>query len=352
MRKATAEDEIRLRGSMVWQSVALFALTAVAVVTCVLFSNALLFSLAGAVTLAVVTDPFAAWLKRRVSPGIAATILVVLVTMAVLLPVVLMLNDLLEELIAFIRFVGSGGAAAALQEAAQKHEKIGGLIQRGLRQFDVVAAGKQAASMVAGHLGSALGQVATGVTDAVLLLFFYFFLVRDSEAAVQALRGLLPLGDADADDLLRQTGDVVTATFAGRLVIAVIQGALAGAAYLVLGVPGALLWTAVTAVCCLVPAFGAFIAWIPIALYLGLAQSWTKAGILAVWGGLIVGNIDNVLYPVLVGKKTDLHTAVIFVAIFGGLAVFGISGFVLGPAIVVVAMFLIGVWKRYLAAVA
>lgn len=100
--------------------------------------------------------------------------------------------------------------------------------------------------------------------------------------------------------------------------------------------------------CCLVPAFGAFIAWIPIALYLGLADSWTKALILALWGGIVVSNIDNVLYPVLVGQRTNLHTAVIFVAIFGGVAVFGLSGFILGPVLVAATMLLLHVWKERL----
>ena len=87
-------------------------------------------------------------------------------------------------------------------------------------------------------------------------------------------------------------------------------------------------------------------------MYLGLSQSWTKAALLAAWGGIVVSNVDNVLYPVLVGRKTNLHTAVIFVAIFGGLALFGVSGIVLGPVIVAGTMFLLQVWKRYVQATA
>jgi predicted PurR-regulated permease PerM len=335
-----------------WRSVALFLLTVAAVITCVLFSNVLLFSLAGAVTLAVVTNPLAAWLKRRCSTTLTATVLVVLVSVAVLLPLGLILRELVAELMNFVRFVASGTAVASLQQIAAKHQRVGSLIQRGMQQVDLPEAGKEAAGTIASHVGQGLQQVAKGVTNAVLLLFFFFFCVRDTDDALAALKGLVPLHAADTDDLLQQAADVVQATFGGRIVIALIQGALAGGAYLLLGVPGALLWSAVTAVCCVIPAFGAFLAWVPIALYLGLAQSWTKAGLLAAWGGIVVSNVDNVLYPVIVGKKTDLHTAVIFIAIFGGLALFGVSGFVLGPVIVAATMFLLRVWKRYVQATA
>ena len=335
-----------------WRSIALFLLTALAVVTCVLFSNVLLFSLAGAVTLAVVTNPLAGWLKRRCSPSVSAAILVTLVCVAIFLPLVFILRELVGELMSLVHFVASGAAVASVQKMVASHRKIGGVIQAGLQQVDLPNLGQEAAGTVASHVGRGLQSVAKGVTNAVLLLFFYFFCVRDTDAAVAALKGLIPLHAADTEDLLRQAGEVVQATFGGRIVIAVIQGALAGAAYLVLGVPGALLWSAVTALCCVVPAFGAFLAWVPIALYLGLAQSWTKAALLAAWGGIVVSNVDNVLYPMIVGKKTDLHTAVIFVAIFGGLALFGISGFVLGPVIVAATMFLLGVWKRYVQATA
>ncbi len=348
----TAQVREPIPAVLPWRSIALFLLTAVAVVTCVMFSNVLLFSLAGAVTLAVVTNPLASWLKRRCSPALTAALLVVLVCVAILLPLALILRELVGELMSFVRFVASGAAVAQLQEVIAAHRRIGGVLQKGLQQVDLPSVGQKAAEVVAGQVGQALQGVAKGVTNAVLLLFFYFFCVRDTKAAVAALKGLIPLHAADTEDLLRQSAEVVEATFGGRIVIAVVQGALAGAAYLLLGVPGALLWSAVTALCCVIPAFGAFLAWVPIALYLGLAQSWTKAALLAAWGGIVVSNVDNVLYPVLVGQKTNLHTAVIFVAIFGGLALFGVSGIVLGPVIVAATMFLLGVWKRYVQATA
>ena len=139
-----------------WRSIALFLLTAVAVVTCVLFSNVLLFSLAGAVTLAVVTNPLATWLKRRCSPSLAATVLVLLVCVAIMLPLGLILRELLGELMNFIHFVASGAAVARLQEVIANHQKIGGILQKGLQQVDLPSVGQEAAGTVASHVGQGL----------------------------------------------------------------------------------------------------------------------------------------------------------------------------------------------------
>jgi predicted PurR-regulated permease PerM len=190
-----------------------------------------------------------------------------------------------------------------------------------------------------------LQAMSKGVVDTVLMLFFYFFLVRDETLAINTLEGLLPMRSNEAFDFVRRLGEVIEAIFTGRILVAMLQGFLAGAAYRLLGVHEAILWGFVTFLCCLIPAFGAFLAWVPIALFLGLADSWTKALILAAWCGAVVLPLESFLYPILIGKRTDLHTAVIFVAIFGGLALFGFSGFVIGPVLVASAMLLLEIWK-------
>jgi predicted PurR-regulated permease PerM len=107
-----------------------------------------------------------------------------------------------------------------------------------------------------------------------------------------------------------------------------------------------LLWGAVMALLSVVPVFGAFIVWIPAAIFLAATGSVGKALILTVWGTVVVGLIDNLLYPMLVGDRLRLHTAAVFVAIVGGLALFGASGLVLGPVILAVTQALIDIWRR------
>jgi predicted PurR-regulated permease PerM len=114
----------------------------------------------------------------------------------------------------------------------------------------------------------------------------------------------------------------------------------------VLGLPAAVLWGAVMAVLAIIPVLGAFIVWVPAALFLVLEGSWGKALILAGWGGLVVSLIDNLLYPVLVGKRLRLHTLPVFIVIVGGLTLFGSAGIVLGPVTLAITVALVEIWRR------
>jgi predicted PurR-regulated permease PerM len=113
-----------------------------------------------------------------------------------------------------------------------------------------------------------------------------------------------------------------------------------------LGLPAPLLWGLVMGALAVVPVLGAFIIWIPAALFLALDGSWGKALILAFWGSVIVGGIDNVIYPILVGNRLRLHTIPAFMAIIGGLIVFGPSGLILGPVVLTATMSLLEIWQH------
>ena len=95
----------------------------------------------------------------------------------------------------------------------------------------------------------------------------------------------------------------------------------------------------------MIPAFGAFLVWGPIAIYLGISGHWGKALLLTVWGGVIVSTIDNFLYPILVGTRLRSHTAIILISILGGIALFGITGVILGPVIFTIAATLLDFWR-------
>jgi predicted PurR-regulated permease PerM len=178
------------------------------------------------------------------------------------------------------------------------------------------------------------------------MLFLLFFLLRDRALALTSLRSLLPLRDDETSELLQRVGDTVLATALGRLTIAAVQGVLAGLAFWVLGVPGVVLWAFTLAVCAMVPAFGSFLVWGPVAIYLGLTGHWGKAALLAIWGGLIVSTIDNILYPVLVGSHLRAHTATILLSVLGGIALFGPIGIVLGPVLFTITTTLLDIWHR------
>jgi predicted PurR-regulated permease PerM len=132
---------------------------------------------------------------------------------------------------------------------------------------------------------------------------------------------------------------VVRATVKGNVLVALVQGALGWLAFWFLDITGALLWGAVMALLSLLPAVGAALVWGPVVVYLLISGSiWPGLGLLA-WGVVVIGLVDNVLRPILVGKETRLPDYVVLVATLGGLAVFGLNGFVIGP--VIAAMFIV-----------
>jgi predicted PurR-regulated permease PerM len=147
------------------------------------------------------------------------------------------------------------------------------------------------------------------------------------------------------DKLFTRVGDTVYATVYGTLAVAVVQGTLGGLMFWWLRLPAPLLWGLVMGGLAVIPVLGAFVIWIPAALYLALVGSWGKALILAVWGSVVVGGIDNVMYPILVGNRLKLHTIPAFISIIGGLTVFGPSGLILGPVTLTITILLLEIWR-------
>jgi predicted PurR-regulated permease PerM len=168
---------------------------------------------------------------------------------------------------------------------------------------------------------------------------FYFF--RDGGKIRQAAYDTVPLERVQWQDIIARTKEVVGATVYGVMAIAAIQGTLGTFIFWTLGLPSPLLWGVVMFFLSMIPMAGAFLVWMPAALYLALIGSYSKALILVAWGVLVIGAIDNVLSPKLVGQRARLHELLIFFAVLGGLQVFGVLGLVLGPVVVAMTLALI-----------
>jgi predicted PurR-regulated permease PerM len=190
-----------------------------------------------------------------------------------------------------------------------------------------------------------LGQITVGfIVDLFITLYLAFFLIRDGGGLAKALRNAVPLATAHRRELEQKFTVVIRATVKGNLLIAALQGLLGGLSFWFLGVQGALLWAVVMAFLSLLPAVGAALVWVPVALYfLFTGALWQGAALIA-WGVLVIGLVDNLLRPILVGRDTRLPDYMVLMTTLGGMVVFGINGFVLGP--VIAAMF-IAVWHIY-----
>jgi predicted PurR-regulated permease PerM len=177
--------------------------------------------------------------------------------------------------------------------------------------------------------------IANGLFDAVvssvLVIVAMFLLLRDVKALVIAIPDFLPFERRRSEALLGRIKDVVLASVYGVVVIAVLQGALCGAMFWVVGIPAATLWGAVTVFASVLPVVGAFAVWGPGVVYLALTGAVPRAIVLAIWGTFVVSGIDNVLRPRLVAGRVGLSELAMFIALLGGLSVFGALGVVLGP---------------------
>lgn len=164
-----------------------------------------------------------------------------------------------------------------------------------------------------------------------IAMYLLFFLLRDGPDVAARIRRAIPLAERPKSVLIERFVTVLRATVKGNVVVAIVQGALGGLAFWVLGIHGALLWAVVMAFLSLLPAVGAAIVWAPVAVYLvATGAVWQGVG-LTLFGVVVIGLVDNLLRPLLVGKDIHLPDYVVLVATIGGLSLVGINGFVVGP---------------------
>ena len=283
---------------------------------------------------------------RIASPSLAAALSTLLVIVLILLPVTFITIAVVREL---------SGAADNLQAGVQQLSGptipgLGWVLDRlhGYVDIDPVAAQKFLASRMqvwgAALAGSTLvvvGGAVGAIVQMALVVFTMFYMFRDGGRIRRAAYDILPLERVQMHDITVRTRDVISATIYGVLVISAIQGTLGTFIFWILGIPSPLLWGVVMFFLSMIPMAGAFLVWVPAAIYLALTGAYLKSGILVVWGLLVIGSIDNFLSPRLVGKRASLHELLIFFAVLGGLEVFGVLGLVLGPVVVAITLALI-----------
>jgi len=204
------------------------------------------------------------------------------------------------------------------------------------------------ASRISAFLVNSLSAGAVGTVNYLFMFFVflyssYFFLI-DGRVLLDRILYYLPLEDREEKRLLDRFTSVTRATLKGTAVIGMLQGGLAGLAFATVGIESAVFWGTVMAVLSIIPAVGSALIWVPAAIILAIGGSYFKAVGLALFCGFVVGSLDNVVRPRLVGKDTQMHDLMIFFGTFGGIALFGVIGFVVGP---IVAALFVTIWDLY-----
>jgi predicted PurR-regulated permease PerM len=213
-----------------------------------------------------------------------------------------------------------------------------GLAHEGALQERITTQITKSSQKMAEHALSVGQNTFEVVVEFFVMLYLIFFLMRDGAGLSRRIKEAIPLRSDDKRELSEKFTTVIRATVKGNIVVALIQGALGGLALWVLGIHAPVLWGVVMAFLSLLPAIGAAIVWLPVAAWLLATGAIWKAVALIAWGVLVIGLIDNLLRPVLVGKDTRMPDYVVLLATLGGMTFFGINGFVIGP--LVAAMFM------------
>lgn len=305
--------------------------------------------------IALLFAPVHRWLLPRLGRRrtVSALVTLAMVVVIVIVPFAVLTASLASEATLVYERIESGewkptryllGLFNALPDSVMALLGRFGLADFGGLQRKLATGLAQASQLIATQ-ALAIGQdTLKFVASLFITLYLAFFLIRDGDSVARIVRRAIPLAPEHLRELVGKFSVVIRATVKGSLVVATVQGVLGGLAFWFLGVDAALLWAVLMAFLSLVPAVGAALVWLPVAIYfLATGALWQGIALIA-YGVLVIGLVDNVLRPILVGKDTRMPDYVVMLTTLGGMVVFGINGFVLGPAIA--AMF-ITVWQIY-----
>jgi predicted PurR-regulated permease PerM len=284
--------------------------------------------------------------------SLAAIITVLLCLVMVIVPVTLLIISLTQEAVIFYQKIRTG----ELDLGAHFLQLLTGLppwLVNLLSRFDITdlatlrekitVGAMQGSQIIASHALQISQNIFNFLVSLVIMLYLLFFFLRDGKAVVEKINRTMPLHSDHKRILFDKFSAVIRATIKGNLIVAAAQGALGGIMFWILGIQGALLWGVLMAVLSLLPAGSGFV-WVPVAIYFLLTGSALKGLLLLGFGMFVIGLIDNFLRPILVGKDTQMPDYIVLISTLGGLALFGLNGFIIGPTIA--AMF-IAVWELF-----
>jgi len=187
----------------------------------------------------------------------------------------------------------------------------------------------------------------SAVNDLFLLFIFLytmFFFLRDGKVLLAKMLSFLPLTYTDQHRLLDRFLSVTRATIKGSMVVGIVQGSLAGLALHVAGIDSALFWATIMSLISVVPVLGPPLVWVPAVIYLAATGQYPQAIGVFLFCSIVVGQIDNILRPILIGRDTRMHELLIFFGTLGGIGLFGLFGFIIGP---IVAALFMTIWEMY-----
>ncbi|MGH7832816.1 MAG: AI-2E family transporter [Candidatus Binatia bacterium] len=323
-----------------------FVLLAVILYVAFLILSPFLEALTWAAILAIIVYPGYIWLRRllRGRATLAAFIVTLLIALLILIPALKLAGFLSEEaveLVKIVRGLANGTEVEAWKEKAWVRSLLGFWDTIATRfnyaDVDVNKTLAQAVQVSSGFLVGKLSGIAQNVllfaVNTLIALLSLFFFLRDGKVFCDKIRLILPMDRQQQEKLFSNIVNSIIAVIHGCVITAMVQGILAGLAYWALGIPFAVVWGVATAFAALFPIGGSSLVWIPASLYLFFQEDYIRGLIMVGWGVGVVGTVDNILRPILIGSRLRLPMLLLLFSIIGGMNLFGVLGLILGPVI-------------------
>ncbi len=280
--------------------------------------------------------------KKLANKNMAALMTLLICIVIIVLPFLFIANAFLEQ--GFTVYQGVKNGSISFNQYFDKIKASFPILQDALEKLNINPENlREKLTQVIVFITTYIGQQAVSIgtktiniiAELGMLLYITFFTLRDKNELIIWLHRALPLGDRREAMLFEKIAEVTKATINGSLVVAIVQGFLGGCIFWYLDVQAPILWGVVMTVLSLVPIVGAALVWLPVAIYFFATGNITSGIILSVFGAGVIGLVDNILRPLLVGRDTRLPDYLVLLSTLGGFTLFGMNGFIIGPLITV-----------------
>ena len=317
-------------------------------ITTILFSMLLidyLIPIFWAIILSILFSPVYDWLNKKVHrPSLSSVLTIFIILLMVILPSILILGSITNEVFKIVSILESGDFEIKSASIIPSIEHAINLF--GLNSDDIYNQLNQFAYSLSQLTYTTLMKITenifTFIVSSLIMTYLLFFFLKDGENIINNCISVFPMDDDQERYLLDQFHQVTKVTIKGTFIVAFVQGFLGFIILSILNIQGAILWGFLMALFSILPGIGTAIVWLPIAIFLIYSEMWTQGLILLFSGLFIIGLVDNLLRPYLISKETSLPDYLILLTTVGGISLFGISGFVIGP---IIASLFISIWS-------
>ena len=317
-------------------------------ITTILFSMLLidyLIPVFWAIIFSILFSPFYNWLNEKIDrPSLSSSITIFVILLLVILPSILILGAITNEVFKIVSMLESGDfviESSSIIPSIENAINLTGLniddIYKQLNQFVYSLSQLTYTTLI-----RITENIFSFIVSSLIMIYLLFFFLKDGENIINNCISVFPMDDDHERYLLDQFHQVTKVTIKGTFIVAFVQGFLGFVILSILNIQGAILWGFLMALFSILPGIGTAIIWLPIAVFLIYSGMWLQGLILLLSGLFIIGLVDNLLRPYLISKETSLPDYLVLLTTIGGISLFGISGFVIGP---IIASLFISLWS-------